>query len=168
MAAKETIKMMVLMVCLFLSAGLALAQSPGDTLGWTRQDYQTNGSTGTRCALDNHNGTHVIWFWGGQLGYRCVYYNYIDSSGHRIYGNSGMALCEICGMPQMAVNDTDALGIVFISAFSLDSAVWLIYPDVWRYPPNLFWPYNSISAENHFHMVGVYLSFPPLSRQFLS
>lgn len=38
--------------------------SPGDTMGFTQYDYQTNGSTGRRAAVDAAGGVHFDWMCG--------------------------------------------------------------------------------------------------------
>src|SRR4030067_2766634 len=38
--------------------------SPGDTVGITQYDYQTNGSTGNRIEVDNQANIHVSWMKG--------------------------------------------------------------------------------------------------------
>jgi len=53
-----------------------LTVSPGDTVGTTQYDYQTNGSTGTRVVVDGQSNIHVSWMKG--MPYpttRHVYYN---------------------------------------------------------------------------------------------
>ncbi len=65
-----------------LNPGMILT-SPGTQIGITHYDYQTNGSTGNRVALDDLGGVHVDWmrspvFWGSD---RQVYYNFRDETG---------------------------------------------------------------------------------------
>jgi hypothetical protein len=58
------------------------ASSPGDTVGWTQYDYQSNGSSGNRVALDNAGGVHFDWMNAPTLGVvRKVSYNYYTSGG---------------------------------------------------------------------------------------
>jgi hypothetical protein len=62
--------------------GTALT-SPGELVGTSHYDYQTNGSTGNRVAIDDQGGVHVDWmnginFWSGN---RWVYYNFKDETG---------------------------------------------------------------------------------------
>src|SRR5512143_760280 len=40
--------------------GLATS-SPGDTVGFTQYDFQSNGSTGNRIVLDSQGGIQVAW-----------------------------------------------------------------------------------------------------------
>ena len=59
-----------------------LAASPGDTVGWTQYDYQSNGSSGTRIALDNSSGIHFDWMNGVVYPTtRKVSYNYLSPGG---------------------------------------------------------------------------------------
>jgi hypothetical protein len=56
--------------------------SPGQQVGTTHYDYQTNGSTGNRVVKDVSGNIHVCWmngisFWSGN---RWVYYNFRDAA----------------------------------------------------------------------------------------
>jgi len=60
-----------------------ILDSPGELVGTSHYDYQTNGSTGNRIAVDDLGGVHVVWmngidFWEGD---RWVYYNFRDETG---------------------------------------------------------------------------------------
>ncbi|KPJ48834.1 MAG: hypothetical protein AMJ41_04110, partial [candidate division Zixibacteria bacterium DG_27] len=61
-----------------------VSASPGTVVGTTHYDYQTNGSTGNRVALDDLGGVHIDWmnginFWSGN---RWIYYNFRDEAGN--------------------------------------------------------------------------------------
>jgi hypothetical protein len=85
------------------------AQSPGDTIGWTQYDYQSNCATGQRIALDNSGGVHLIWHDGNPFpSIRHIIYVYIDSVGVRHSNDLGSG-----GFPQIAVNSQNEPGIVF-------------------------------------------------------
>jgi len=65
-----------------LSPGMILT-SPGTQVGITHYDYQTNGSTGNRVALDDLGGVHVLWTmapvsWTANRG---VWYKFRDENG---------------------------------------------------------------------------------------
>jgi len=55
-----------------------IASSPGDTIGFSAFDYQSNGSSGNRIALDNLGGIHFAWMRAISAETpRTVYYNYM-------------------------------------------------------------------------------------------
>ena len=61
-----------------------VSTSPGTQVGTTHYDYQTNGSTGNRVALDDLGGVHLLWMNGinSWSGNRWVYYNFRDEAGN--------------------------------------------------------------------------------------
>jgi hypothetical protein len=67
----------------YFPAQPGLMASPGDIMGWTQYDYQSNGSSGNRIARDSNGGLHMSWMngidYGG--GLRIVSYNYVDPAG---------------------------------------------------------------------------------------
>jgi hypothetical protein len=61
----------------------SILTSPGRILGSTYYDYQSNGSTGNRIALDSFGGIHYCWTGSpnATLSPRHLYYGYISASG---------------------------------------------------------------------------------------
>ncbi len=59
--------------------------SPGDTVGFTQYDFQSNGSTGNRIVLDSQGGIQVAWMNSNNYsgGHREIYYNYQDPIDHQ-------------------------------------------------------------------------------------
>jgi hypothetical protein len=54
-----------------------IAASPGDTIGFSAFDYQTNGSSGNRVAVDDFGGLHFVWMRAiSGLAPRTIRYNY--------------------------------------------------------------------------------------------
>src|SRR5437763_1678565 len=64
-----------------------IATSPGDTVGWTQYDYQSNGSSGRRVALDASGGVHFDWMNGVSYpSTRKISYNYLAPGGWQWQG----------------------------------------------------------------------------------
>jgi hypothetical protein len=74
--------MRIALLILVLTA-ICLAQSPGEVVGTTYIEYQSNGSIGNKIAIGDDNRIHVVWTKGTASGGmpRYVYYNCRDSSG---------------------------------------------------------------------------------------
>ena len=73
-----------------LKPGL-VTDSPGDIIGTTTYEYQSNGSSGTRVAVDNDNAVHFAWMKGDVANFRHIYYNYVPVvGGPPNYGTSGV------------------------------------------------------------------------------
>ena len=59
-----------------------IASSPGDTVGFTQYDYQSNSCAGRRVAVDVAGGVHVAWMNGNPFpSIRQIYYNCLTPSG---------------------------------------------------------------------------------------
>jgi hypothetical protein len=132
------------------------AQSPGDTIGWTQYDYQSNCATGQRIALDNNRGVHLVWLDGNPYpSVRNIIYIYIDSVGVQHSHDLGPG-----GFPQIAVNSQNQPGIIF----SADSLVYWT-PSGHYYPPDRgIWPAVTIDHQDHVHIIygssmGGYISY---------
>ncbi len=75
----------------------ATTNSPGEIIGITYFEYQTNGSSGNRIAVDSYGGIHVAWTNGTAEGGRprYVYYNFREeTSGAWILSEGGVVLEE--------------------------------------------------------------------------
>ena len=139
----------------------ASAQSPGDTLGWTQYDYQANGATGQRVALDSTGGAHVVWLGGGFPAPGGTYYNYIDAQGNVLYP-AGMIISN-GGYPQIAVNSLNQPGIAYHTP---DSIVYYTPSGEYMVAGAGYWPAVSIDRNDRVHVVyGTY--GPPLSPLFI-
>jgi len=125
-----------------------LAQSPGDTMGITQQDYQSNASAGQRIAVDDSGGVHVVWMGGDYPGPRGIYYNYIDPYGNILYPEG--AFISSGGYPQIAVNSQNQPGIVF---HGLDSLIYWTPSGQYRPPSNGYWPALSIDQRDWVHLI---------------
>jgi len=136
MGRKVILQVSVVSVCLLVawapvSGGVANANvprdtwtalgSPGDILGTTHYDCQTNGSTGTRIVKDYLGGFHFTWtngidFWQGN---RWVYYNFIDENGLWGWPNVGtqVSTTQGAGHPQIDVLSDGRADVVYHGAY---------------------------------------------------
>jgi hypothetical protein len=63
-------------VLIFSLVSLATAQSPGETVGTTQYDYQSNGTIGNKIVVDGDGTVHITWMNGiSYPGTRQVYFN---------------------------------------------------------------------------------------------
>ncbi len=83
------IKMILITLFLLIPYSITIAQSPGEVAGYTEYDYQTNGSSGQRIAVDDLGRAHVCWYGGTDPVYTPYYNYYIPDSGWGMpYGNT--------------------------------------------------------------------------------
>jgi len=131
---------------LLLAMNNASAQSPGETLGWTQYDYQANGATGQRVALDGDGGLHFTWMNGDPYpSVRHIMYVYIDPYGHRSSFDLGSG-----GFPQIAVNTQNQPGIVY---HKQDSLIYWTLSGRYHVPDNGAWPALSIDRNDRSHVI---------------
>ena len=91
-----------------------ITASPGDTLGYTQYDYQTNGSSGNRIVLDSHGGLHVCWMNGVVYpSERKIYFNYVDPTGAIGWPGIGTEVNSLLGMgyTQIDIDNTDLASV---------------------------------------------------------
>jgi hypothetical protein len=120
------------------------AQSPGDTIGWTQYDYQSNCATGQRIAIDNSGGVHMVWLNGDPFpAVRAIIYVYIDSVGVRHSYDLGSG-----GYPQIAVNSQNQPGITFGSPM----AYWTSSGS-YDLPESGTWPSITIDHRDYVHII---------------
>jgi len=153
--------------------------SPGDTVGWTQYDMQSNGSSGNRVALDNAGGVHFTWMKSNDFpSQRGVAYNYRSASGNwlgeRFIAENGS------GYPQLALAADNRAIILFhrapIGAESLfaaiDAAPGFGSFDYFR-PPNrvgpirFLWPYVTVDRNNRTHVIATHNASTGASQPFI-
>jgi len=73
--------------------------SPGEVVGTSHYDYQTNGSSGNRIVKDAFGAIHIAWMngIGSWQGDRWVYYNYRDEFGAWSWPGEGTQVNEAQG-----------------------------------------------------------------------
>jgi len=147
------------------------AQSPGDTVGWTYYDYQSNGSSGQRIVLDEMSGKHVFWTWTWMNLYPpTVRYNFIDSSGAQQWPYDGTTVALDSRFPQVSGDTADFIGLTYINV-NFPNNLWYCYFSMDQnvsecFQPGIdsvYRPFISIDYNGYVHMVyHVYSAFPDL------
>ncbi len=140
--------------------------SPGEMVGYTEYEYQTNGSTGNRCALDSEGGVHIVWTKGIEYpGERNVYYNYLDPDVGWSFPGHGTAIgmASGAGYIQLALTSDNCAGVVYHES-ALDFVTYAVdeFPGfgifVYFDPPDMltercYWPYIGIDRNDRIHIV---------------
>lgn len=76
-----------------------ITDSPGEIIGWTRYDYQTNCSTGDRVVLGVGGALNFSWMNGidtdpDGVGERQVYFNCVDANGNQSHPGVGVQISD--------------------------------------------------------------------------
>jgi hypothetical protein len=148
--------------------------SPGTLIGTTWHDYQTNGSTGNRIAVDGYTGVHISWMNAKNdslYNPRLVYYNYLNSYEEWLSPDEGIPVADISrgGYTTLDCFSNALPGIVFHyrDASVADSLIWLAIDStvgegrfyVLDLPDNIpgyrgaYWPYIAIDNSDNIHYV---------------
>lgn len=151
-----------------LNPGLIL-DSPGTVIGTTEYDYQSNGTSGNRMALDTDGGRHFVWMNGSGGSYpppnRAVYFNYRDNRGTWLVPEVGQNISQVNGdgYTQMTLTSDNRAAVAYHSA----NSNFVIYAEdnfpglgIFSYfnPPDMlglrcYWPYLSVDRSDHIHIV---------------
>jgi hypothetical protein len=146
----------------------AILDSPGELIGVTTYDYQTNGPMGNKIAVDDFGGVHVVWTEGEALAGRPrhVNYNFKDeNSGVWSHNPDGTPISTEDGTGFITM-DLTSDGRAFPAFHSADATpshsnvavdafrgfgIFDIYPLV----PNggLIWPYISKDINDRYHLI---------------
>ena len=148
-----------------LNPGFVLT-SPGTQIGITHYDYQTNGSTGNRVALDDLGGVHILWMRApvSHSMDRGVWYKFRDENS--IWGDSvqvnttvGAGYCNVSVLADgRAVAAYHSVGNALYNVIAIDllrgfgSFTELDAPEC----PSAFyyvWPYMTIDRSGRVHIV---------------
>lgn len=147
--------------------GLA-TDSPGELVGTTQYDYQTNGSSGNRCAVDANGGVHFVWMNG--ISYpttREVRFNYVDASGSWLNPVLGLSQVNGAGYCQASVTNDNRTAAVYHSSGNPSVESYVTYAEdtftgfgIFQYfdPPDMlfyrtYWPYFCIDRNDNIHVV---------------
>jgi hypothetical protein len=148
----------------------AIAQSPGDTIGDTQYDYQTNGSTGTRVVVDHQSNIHFSWMKGMPYpSTRHIYYNCVTPAGqiypavgnqadHSQASGAGYTTCDVTLDDRATVFYHRAPTGAESTFVGLDIANCLS-TFYYRRPPSrqgslgFIWPYGAVDRNDRIHMV---------------
>ncbi len=133
-------------------------------VGETQYDYQTNGSTGHRVAVDSYGGVHFGWMNG--LSYpttRQIYCNFVDENDVWL-GATQAGSVNLEGYVQLAIAPDNRMALTYHR--SGPNTVWLAVDSnrgygIFNYyqVPNLFgsapcmWPYMTIDRSGRFQIV---------------
>jgi hypothetical protein len=146
--------------------GDAITDSPGEIIGYTEYDYQTNGSSGNRCAADTDGGVHFTWMKGIQYpDLRNVYYNYLHPNGNWLAPGEGLAIgmANGAGYIQLALTSDNRAGVVYHES-ALDFVTYAVdeFPGFGIFvhfdPPDMltercYWPYVAIDRNDGIHIL---------------
>jgi len=153
-----------------------IASSPGDTIGYTAFDYQSNGSSGNRVVVDHMGGLHFAWMRSiGGLGPRTVYYNYMPSpAGPQGWDKTGTSISISGhvndGYTQISVTTDDLAAIAYHNGADIIDSLFAATDAATGFggfADNTFrlrmlfagdvdpclWPYFSVDRNNRYHMV---------------
>ncbi len=153
----------------------AVAESPGDIVGYTYYDYQTNGSSGNRvCLYENGNKYFAfmkLFGWPYPPAPRHVYHNWVDSDGAFYFNDEGSQVSENsgAGYTNMDIYDgnraaifyhngdydyvsieDEPLGLGFFTQYQIPNQ---LYPQTPESPGICSWPYGTVDNQNFIHVV---------------
>ncbi len=141
--------------------------SPGELIGTTQYDYQTNGSSGNRCAVDGSGGVHFAWMNGTNYpSDRAVFFNYVDNSGNFL-GPTPLSQINGAGYTQALVTNDDRGAAIYHSSGNPSVENYVTYAEdqftgfgIFQYfdPPDMlslrcYWPYACIDRNDNIHVV---------------
>jgi hypothetical protein len=141
--------------------------SPGEIVGTTQYDYQTNGSSGNRAAVDDQGGVHFVWMNGiSYPSQRAVYFNYVDNAGNWL---APTALSQVngAGYCQAGVTNDNRAATSYHSSTNPNVENYVTYAEdqftgfgIFQYfdPPDMlfyrcYWPYFCIDRNDNIHVV---------------
>jgi len=148
------------------------AQMPGDTVGWTQYEYQSNSACGNRIAVDGAGTIHVTWMKGTNNNtQRHVYFNCKTSIGWLVIG-TGMQVSEAtgAGYPCLDILPDNRAAIFYHRAptnneslfVAVDAASCQGFFDYYV-PPNrltsthrYIWPNAAIDNSSRMHLVATW------------
>jgi hypothetical protein len=148
--------------------GGLITESPGEVVGETQYDYQSNGSTGNRIVLDSQGGKHVVWMKGIDYagGLRSVYFNYADADDNWLVPAEGQVVSQAngAGYTQISITSDDRAGAAYHET-ALNNVTYAEDQvsgfGIFNYfdPPDrlstldLLWPYITIDRNDRIHIV---------------
>ncbi|HBC47549.1 MAG TPA: hypothetical protein DEO84_05160 [candidate division Zixibacteria bacterium] len=147
----------------------SLICSPGDTMGYTQYDYQTNGSTGRRIVIDSQGGMHFDWMWSDQYGVtRNIRYNCFGPSFPSPWPQEGVNVAYRAGSGYTTISvSTDDRAVCAYHNAATGAESLYAAKDIFQcqgtfftgHPPNrisankLVWPYVTVDRNNRIHVV---------------
>jgi hypothetical protein len=145
------------------------ASSPGDTVGFSQYDFQTNGSTGNRVVIDNLGNPHFAWMNAHPYpGTRHIYFNCLTADGSPYPGTGEqVSFRNMDGYTSIAVTPENQALVVYHNAattgaeslfMAKDASSCLGAFDYFR-PPDRFsglygiWPTITVNRNGNIHVV---------------
>jgi hypothetical protein len=146
---KRLLSLTISMTAALILLGLneAVAQSPGDTIGFMQWDNQSWASIGNKIAIDDSGGVHIVWHqsYPSDIDWN-VKYVYID--GHGISNHIDLGVGEF---PQIALDTLNQPGITFDHGDDWDMFYW--NPEGYHLLPDMgMWPMVTIDRQNRIHI----------------
>ncbi|MEE9553911.1 MAG: SdrD B-like domain-containing protein, partial [candidate division Zixibacteria bacterium] len=146
-----------------------ITDSPGEIVGFTQHEYQTNGSTGNRCVIDSEGGVHFVWTKASGDNFpppqRGVYYNYLDPDLNWLAPWEGVEVAAYngSGFGQISITSDNYVGVVYhLSSYDYVVYAQDVFPGMGIFahhnPPDMLsdrciWPYLAIDINNNIHIV---------------
>jgi len=143
-----------------------ITDSPGEIVGYTQYDFQSNGSTGTRIVVDAAGGKHFVWTW--TMPYpapRHIYYNYVDAVGNwlapavGVQVNAGVAagFTQMAGFAAgnsaVAYHQATLNFVTYASENSPGGGTFTLYDPPDMLVARTFWPYIGVDISGRIHLV---------------
>jgi len=142
-----------------------ITDSPGEIVGGTQYDYQSNGSSGRRIAVDSQGGVHFAWMNGTAYpNNREVDYNYVDALGNWLVPEQGVTVSEQngAGYTQIALTNDDMAAVAYhqwnvspYSVIAVDNFPGMGIFNYWDIPDMLslrcYWPYVAVDRNDRIH-----------------
>ena len=162
---------LVSFLMLILMPSMAFAESPGDTLGTTWDEWQSPACAVGMAALDELGGVHFAWTnrVGGPSGERHIYYNFINEQGFMlqpggIQANTNAESKYSC----LDLNLDDAAVISYYNSSTGENCLLAVdalrgFGSFTEYdPPNqlfgddsYFWPRITVDQQGYFHLCAI-------------
>jgi len=151
-----------------------VTESPGEIVGTTFYDYQTNGSSGNRVAIASDGTKYFSWMklfgWPYPPAPRHVFYNWIGTDGQWISPEEGLQISQTTGSgyTNLALYglrgaiayhqgdfvyvsiEWDPPGMGFFDHYIVPN---ILYPQTTPSPGICMWPYIAIDQQNYIHIV---------------
>jgi hypothetical protein len=154
----------------YVPSSSIVTDSPGEIIGASQYDYQSNGSSGRRVVVDSQGGLHFAWMNGHPYpGTRHIYFNCISSTGSPFPGvGQQVSFRNRDGYTQIAITNDDRAAIVYHNAattgaeslfIATDASTCLGAFDYHRIPNRLgggntiLWPYIAVDRTGNIHVV---------------
>ncbi|MFQ5869978.1 MAG: T9SS type A sorting domain-containing protein [Candidatus Zixiibacteriota bacterium] len=168
---QRTQTVLVSLLTLILLHPLVHADSPGDTVGTSWDEWESPACAVRRAALDELGGVHFAWTnrVGSSSGERHIYYNFIDERGFML--QPGGIQVNLNAESKYACLDFNSDNVAVISYYNFETGEnCLLAVDALRGfgqfteydPPNLlfgddryFWPRITVDQQGYFHLCAI-------------